>query len=128
VFEGAAVGEAFSGLGKTDIHLRISRGEVFIAELKMWEGPASLAGAVAQLLDRLTWRDAYGVVVMFSKNAAFGAVLRGTEATLSDLPGAIKASIRKNWPNVFVARFGLPSDASRRSKFTSRPHWLTRLP
>src|SRR5207253_7346764 len=36
VFEGAAGGELFRVLGKTDIHLRISRGEVFIAELKVW--------------------------------------------------------------------------------------------
>jgi hypothetical protein len=74
VFEGAADGEAFRVLGKTDIHLRISRGEVFIAELKVWSGPASLAEVVGQLLERLTWRDAYGVAVIFSKNSDFGAV------------------------------------------------------
>jgi len=44
VFAGAAGGEAFRVLGKTDIYLRITQGEVFIAELKVWSGPASLAG------------------------------------------------------------------------------------
>jgi hypothetical protein len=44
VFEGAAGGETFHGDGKTDIHLRISKGEVFVAELKFWTGPESLRG------------------------------------------------------------------------------------
>jgi hypothetical protein len=112
VFEGAAGGEQFRVLGKTDIHLRISRGEVFIAELKVWAGPASLAEVVGQLLERLTWRDAYGVVVVFSKNQDFGAVLASIAATLPTLPGVVAPSFRTESANVFVTRFTLPSDAS----------------
>lgn len=54
VFEGAAAGETFQGLGKVDIHLRISQGEIFVAELKFWDGPESLRVVVRQLLSRLT--------------------------------------------------------------------------
>lgn len=38
VFEGDAHGEAFSKLGKTDIYLKVSKGGVFIAECKFWQG------------------------------------------------------------------------------------------
>jgi hypothetical protein len=76
VFRGAATGETFQGLGKVDIHLRISEGEVFVAELKFWDGLASLSQVVQQVRERLTWRDAYGVAIILSRNADFGGVLR----------------------------------------------------
>ena len=63
-------------------------------------------------MDRLTGRDAYGVVVVFSKNQDFGAVLASIAATLPALPGAVAPSFRKEGANVFVTRFTLPSDAS----------------
>lgn len=112
VFAGAATGEAFSGLGKTDIHLRISQGEVFIAEAKIWGGLASLAEVVTQLVERLTWRDAFGVAIMFSRNADFGHVLQIVEARLVGLPGIVPGTLKKQGPNQFSARFTLPSDAS----------------
>jgi hypothetical protein len=124
VFEGGAGGEVFRVLGKTDIHLRISRGEVFIAELKVWAGPASLAEVVGQLLERLTWRDAYGVVIIFSKNVDFGAVLAGIAATLPALPGAVAPSFRKEGANVFVTRFVLPTDASTQVEVHVRAYSL----
>ena len=64
------------------------------------------------MLDRLTWRDAYGVVIIFSKNVDFGAVLASIAATLPTLPGALAPSFRKEGANVFVTRFVLPTDAS----------------
>jgi hypothetical protein len=108
VFEGAAAGEVFRGLGKTDIHLRISKGEVFVSEAKIWSGPASLAEVVNQLLERLTWRDSFGVGIVLSKNADFGAVLRGIEAALPNLPNVVKGSFSKRGENIFGARFSLP--------------------
>ncbi|MCI0459620.1 MAG: hypothetical protein L0Z62_21940 [Gemmataceae bacterium] len=113
VFEGAAAGEVFQGLGKADIHLRISQGEVFVAEVKIWGGPATLAEVVRQLLERLTWRDAYGVAAVISNNADFQAVLRSLAETLPTLPGAAPASFRQVAPNVFSARFSLPADPAR---------------
>jgi len=133
VFEGAADGEVFRVLGKTDIHLRISRGDAFIAELKVWAGPASLAEVVGQLLDRLTWRDAHGVVIILSKNVDFSGVLASICAMLPTLPGASAPSFRKEGANVFVARFALPSDAAKQVEvhvraynlYTARPSGRT---
>ncbi len=124
VFEGAAVGEAFQGLGKTDVHLWISQGEVFIAEIKIWGGPATLAEVVSQLLERLTWRDAFGVAVVISRNADFGAALEGIEAALPQLPGAVPGSFRRLGENVFAARFSLPSDRSKQVEVHVRAYNL----
>ena len=71
VFEGNAVGEAFSKLGKTDIYLKVAKGGVFIAECKYWKGPKTVEETVAQILDYLTWRHSYGVVILFSRNKGF---------------------------------------------------------
>jgi hypothetical protein len=43
------------GVGKVDIHLRITQGEVLLAELKFWTGPESLREDVQQLRGRLSW-------------------------------------------------------------------------
>jgi len=122
VFEGAAGGELFQGLGKTDIHLRISQGEVFVAEVKVWGGPMSLGEVIQQLLERLTWRDAFGVAIIISRNADFGAVLRSIEATLPGLAGAAPGTVRKMEENIFVARFALLSDPSRQVEIQVRAY------
>lgn len=113
VFQGAAVGEAFQGLGRADIHLRISQGEVFITEIKFWAGPASLGEVTGQLLERLTWREAYGVAIILSKNADFGHVLPSVAETIPTLPRFQKNTFRKVAENHFVSRFTLPSDESK---------------
>jgi len=124
VFEGAAGGELFRGLGKVDIHLQISQGEVFLAELKVWDGPKSLTEVVQQLRERLTWRDAFGVATIFSRNAGFSAVLQSIEATLAKLPGFISGSFRRVAENVFVARFKVPSDDARQVEIHVRAYNL----
>jgi len=113
VFRGAATGETFQGLGKIDIHLRVSEGEVFVAELKFWSGPAALQEVVQQLLERLTWRDAYGVAIVLSKNADFGAVRRAVSEGIPRLAGFAAGSQRTIAEHHHAARFVLPSDASR---------------
>lgn len=110
VFEGEATGEAFSVLGKTDVHLRISKGELFAAECKIWEGEESLAKVVAQLRDRLTWRDGFGVAIVFSRNKRFSDVLRSVEMMLPALAGAVSGPPTRVEPNHFVVRFTLPGD------------------
>lgn len=124
VFEGGAAGEVFQVLGKTDIHLRISQGEVFIAEGKIWDGPASLAQVVAQLRERLTWRDAYGVAIIFSRNAGFNGVLTAIETTLPTLPGVVPGTEKRTAENVFVARFSLPGDGARHVEIHVRAYDL----
>jgi hypothetical protein len=124
VFEGAAGGELFRGIGKVDIHLQISQGEVFIDELKVWDGPRSLAEVVQQLRERLTWRDAFGVATIFSKNAGFSAVLEAIEAALPGLPGFVPGTFKKVEANVFVARFSLPGDTARHIEIQVRAYDL----
>jgi len=113
VFEGAAGGETFRGIGKVDIHLRISQGEVFVAEVKFWDGPKSLREVVGQLRHRLTWRDSYGVAVLLSRNAKFSDVLEATRATISSVEGFVEGSLRSKADNQFLARFTIPTDEAR---------------
>lgn len=113
VFEGAAAGETFQGLGKVDIHLRISQGEVFVAELKFWDGPESLRVVVRQLLGRLTWRDSYGVAMVLSRNSGFTGVLRAVREAIPTADGFSNGTLQERAPNHFVARFAIPSDGAR---------------
>jgi len=81
VFEGDAHGEAFSKQGKTDIDLKITKGGVFIAECKFWDGKKTLEEAVSQVLDYLTWRQSHGLIILFSRNQGFTSVLRKVPGT-----------------------------------------------
>jgi len=112
VFDGAAVGEAFQGLGKADIHLVISEGEIFIAETKIWGGVNSLQEATSQLLERLTWHESYGAVVIFSKNADFGEVRHSISEEIPRIGGSL-GGVKQIVENHLVARFSLPSDRSK---------------
>jgi hypothetical protein len=113
VFEGAAGGETFQGIGKVDIHLRISQGEVFVAEIKFWDGPESLRQVIGQLRGRLTWRDSYGVALVLSRNAGFTDVLRSLRETIGSVEGFVAGSLQERAANHFVTRFTIPSDGAR---------------
>jgi hypothetical protein len=81
-FEGRATAETFKGSGSTDILLVENDRSVFIAECKFWKGPASLTGALEQLLDYATWRDAKAALLIFSRNKDFSQVLAEVPETL----------------------------------------------
>ena len=104
-----ATGESFSNRGKTDIRLNVPEGGIFIAEAKIWGGPKTVSEALEQILGYLTWRDAYGVVLLFSRNKGFSKVR-------ADIPEAIKseASLRGEVHQVgehhWLARHVLPDD------------------
>ncbi len=104
-----ATGETFSKRGKTDIRLNVPEGGIFIAEAKMWGGPKTVSEALEQILGYLTWRDAYGVVLLFSRNKGFSKVR-------ADIPEAIKGdpSLRGEVYQVdqhhWSARHVLPDD------------------
>lgn len=113
VYEGTAGGETFQRIGKVDIHLRIAQGEVFVAELKFWDGPGSLKEVVGQVLGRLIWRDSYGVAVVLSRNAEFTEVLKSAQATIPILDGFVAGTLKARAENHFTARFTLPADKGR---------------
>lgn len=115
VFEGAAGGETFQGIGKVDIHLRISQGEVFVAEVKFWDGPESLRHVIGQLRGRLTWRDSYGVALVLSRNAGFSEVLRAVRETIGSVEGFAAGSLQERAANHFLTRFTIPSDDARQA-------------
>ena len=113
VFEGAAGGETFRGNGKVDIHLQVAQGEVFLCEIKFWRGLRSLDEVVAQVMGRLTWRDSYGVGVVFSLNAGFTEVLAAVHQRLRGLQGCLPESLHRADEHHFVASFAIPSDEAR---------------
>jgi hypothetical protein len=67
-FEGAAAGEVFNAAGKTDILIRAGDRNVFIAECKIWGGPARFRAALDQLLSYLTWRDTKAALLLFIRS------------------------------------------------------------
>lgn len=113
VFEGAAGGETFQGIGKVDIHLRIAQGEVFVSEIKFWGGPASLHEVISQLRGRLTWRDGYGVALVLSRNVGFADVLTAVRDAIPTVEGFVGGAVRERTANHFIAHFTIPSDARR---------------
>lgn len=65
-WQGLATGETFVGKGKSDILLRWRDRDAFIAELKIWDGPAEFGRAIDQLLHRYTvWRDTRVALIIF---------------------------------------------------------------
>lgn len=84
-FEGNAVGEVFRKLGKTDIAIEQENRAAFIGECKVWAGPASLIGALDQLLGYLTWRDSKAALIFFNlKNKRFSEILDRLPQTIRE--------------------------------------------
>ncbi len=73
--EGAATGETFNGLGKTDILVRMDGKNIFIAECKFWRGPAGFSETLDQLLGYASWRDTKTAVVIFNRGTNLSTVL-----------------------------------------------------
>lgn len=108
-FNLGAVGEAFSNRGKTDIYLTVPEGGIFIAECKIWDGPHTIHEAVTQILGYLTWRDAYGLVLVFSRNKEFSRVLNATPEAVKALV-SIRGELHQIDEHHCSARHVLPSD------------------
>jgi hypothetical protein len=81
-FEGQAGGELFNGAGKTDILVRVENRNVFVAECKIWRGPASFRKAIDQLLSYLVWRDTKAALVLFIKSDNATEVIQKAVAEL----------------------------------------------
>jgi len=66
-YEGNATGETFNAAGKTDILIRASNRNVFIAECKFWKGQKAFGEAIDQLLGYLSWRDTKCALLIFNE-------------------------------------------------------------
>ena len=71
VFQGDATGETFSKKGKTDIYLKISKGNILICECKIWGGKALYEKTINQLRGYLTWRHNHGIIITFVRLKGF---------------------------------------------------------
>jgi thiol-disulfide isomerase/thioredoxin len=108
-YEIEAVGEAFCKRGKTDVYLRVQEGGIFVAECKNWAGGKTINEAVSQILNYLTWRDSYGVVIVFSKRKGFSKVLEAAASHILQLPSYI-TGFKKIDESHFSGSFALPED------------------
>jgi hypothetical protein len=86
-YKGAATGEAFRKLGKTDIKIESDNRAAFIAECKVWRGASELSKAIDQLLGYLTWRDCKASIIIFNKhNKKFTELLEKTPEIFKSHP------------------------------------------
>lgn len=81
-YEGQATGETFNFEGKTDILIRASSRNIFIAECKKWKGPATLLESVDQILGYLSWRDTKAAIIIFNHNKGFSDVVSQVPKTM----------------------------------------------
>lgn len=84
VFEGNATGETFSKKGKTDIYLKIDKGNILICECKIWGGKSLYDKTIDQLRGYLTWRHNYGIMITFSRNKEFTKILTESESAIKN--------------------------------------------
>jgi hypothetical protein len=140
-FQGQATGETFNFQGKTDILSRVDGKNIFIAEFKFWKGEKSFLAILDQLLSYLSWRDTKAAVVMFNRNADFGAVLakiarRGPSIPSSSVTSGSKTRARSvtsscsrtiqtgkscllSWPSTFLPGLRLTRPSQRASGVVS---------
>ena len=107
-----ALGEAFSKRGKTDIYLVVPEGGIFIAECKIWYGPHTIAEAVDQILSYLTWRDAYGVILLFSRNKGFSNVVSVISEAVKDT-SSLRGEVHQLDNHHCLARHKMPGEESQ---------------
>ncbi|WP_159083769.1 hypothetical protein [Nocardioides terrigena] len=85
-YTGEAGGELFNGSGKTDILIRKGDRNVFIAECKFYNGPASVTKAINQLLSYTVWRDTKAALLLFVKGGQFTDVVTKAVDAVSEHP------------------------------------------
>lgn len=112
IFEGDATGETFVKKGKTDIHLKIEKGEILIFECKNWGGEKVYLETIDQLIGYVTWRQNYGVVIMFCKNKDFSKILDQIPATIQK-HSCYKGGYKKLGDTHFVSEHSLPEDGGK---------------
>lgn len=89
-YEGQVAGEVFNREGRTDVLLRSGDRNVFIAECKVWNGPAKFGPAVNQLLNYLVWRDGKAALVLFIKTGNPTEVVRKADQVVAGHPLCVR--------------------------------------
>lgn len=110
--------EAFNRNGKTDILFADNNGNnVFIAECKIWKGPAYLTAAIDQLLNNyVNWRDEKVAIVIFNKdNKKFSEVIDSAISTVASHPLCLK-DLGKRKDTSYSFLFRHPDDEKKTIK------------
>ncbi len=89
-YEGQATGETFNFEGKTDILVRESGRNVFIAECKFWHGSKALSTTVDQLLGYTSWRDTKTAIFVFNRGRELSKVLVQIPEILQSHPNFVR--------------------------------------
>jgi len=87
----------------------VPEGSIFIAECKIWQGQHVINEALDQILGYLTWRDAYGVVLLFSRNKGFSGVLDSIPLAIKESP-SLRGEVLEIDKHHWFARHFLPED------------------
>lgn len=92
-WQGDAIGEAFNATGHTDILIRSDNQNLFVAELKFYDGPRSVTDAISQLQSYLTHRDSYAALIVFIRGRKDQtAAVRATFEAVEQHPDIVDGS------------------------------------
>lgn len=109
-----AVAEAFNKLGKTDISLRYSGDNLFVAECKFWQGSRVHNKTIDQLFSYLTWRENLGVIICFVREKDFTSIIEKAKSAATSHGTYITKSLRNKFDSYFVTRHTFPDDKDKR--------------
>jgi hypothetical protein len=112
-FELHAVAEAFNKLGKTDISLRYSNDNLFVAECKFWRGQGHYSETIDQLFRYLTWRENIGVLITFVREKDLTEIFRKAKESTSSHTTFIDGSMRNRSDLYSVSCHRFPEDKEK---------------
>lgn len=109
VFEGQATGETFNFKGKTDIYLNIDKGNILVAECKIYGGVKLYHETISQLLRYLTWRQNYGIMINFCRQKNFTKIIEEAESIIK-AHDSFDSGFKKLDKSHYVSKHTLPGD------------------
>ncbi len=89
-YQGGATGETFNFEGKTDILVRDSGRNVFIAECKFWHGQKHLIETIEQILGYTSWRDTKTAILLFNRTKDLSKVLAQISPMVAAHPNFVR--------------------------------------
>jgi hypothetical protein len=87
---GQAFGETYNRRGKTDILVRSGGLNVFIAECKLYGGPAGLRKAIDQLLGYTGWRERRIGLIVFVRSTTMTTAIKAAREVLKGISAVQK--------------------------------------
>jgi hypothetical protein len=111
VFESnIATGETFSRLGKSDIRLAVPRGDILIAECKIWHGQGEYTKSINQLFRYLTHRHSVGMLITFLRDKQLETMLERAGKAIKGHK-CYKAGYQIKGPTYYISTHKHPTSA-----------------